>query len=162
MLRILNSVNNTISKVFEIIMLIMFSTMVISCFLQVITRLAQSPLSWSEELSRYMAVYLTFLGACYGYRKSGLITVEIAITKLTGHKKTALLTFITAVMVAFCYVMIRYGFAIVSRFMRQTSPALHIPMGLVYVIAPICGITMLLFSIEQLAMQFKSSKEAEL
>lgn len=160
MLRVLTSINNTITKALEGIMLVMFSTMVISCFLQVVTRLAESPLSWSEELSRYMAVYLTFLGACYGYRKSGLITVEIAITRLTSHKKTALLTFITSVVIAFCYVMIRYGFAIVSRFMGQTSPALHVPMGLIYAVAPICGITMLLFSIERLAMQFKSSKEA--
>ena len=160
MLRILNSVNNAISKAFEVLLLVMFSTMVISCFLQVVTRLAGSPLPWSEELSRYMAVYLTFLGACYGYRKGGLITVEIAISRLTGHKKTALLTFITAVTIAFCFVMIRYGFAIVTRFMGQTSPALHIPMGLVYAVAPICGVSMILVAVEQLAMQFKLSKEA--
>lgn len=155
----LQSINSKATKVFEILLVVMFSVMVVSCFMQVVTRFLGMPLSWSEELSRYMAIYLTFLGACYSYRKGGLIAVEILREKFKGKKKDILIIFITIVTMIFCVIMIRYGLFLAIKFMSQTSPAMQIPIGLIYLVAPIFGLILILFSVEQLILQLRQPKE---
>ena len=130
--------------------------MILACFLQVCFRKAGAPLSWSEELARYLAVWLTFIGAAYALRTKGLSTVEILYNKLQGSVQKALYVFISFTILLFCCILIRYGF----EFMSQTSPAMQIPKGIVYLSAPISGILMMLYQLEFLVDAF-IKKEGE-
>jgi len=147
-LKILKKINCGITKIVEVVIVIFALVMVLACFAQICTRLAGVPLSWSEELARYMAVWLTFLGAAYALRKQTLVAVEILYEKLQGISRKALYLFISVLILLFCYNLIRYGWAFANKFMAQKSPAMQIPKGLVYLSAPLCGILMVLYQIE--------------
>ena len=147
-MKVLRGVNRGSTKAAEVVMVVFALVMVLSCFAQICTRLAKVPLSWSEELARYMAVWLTFVGAAYALRKSGLATVEILYQRLHGIKKKALYVIISIMILLFCAVLIYFGFAFSMKFMGQQSPALKIPKGLVYLSAPISGILMALYQLE--------------
>ena len=149
-MRILKAVNLGSAKILEKIIFVFALVMVLSCFAQICTRLLGCPLSWSEELARYMAIWLTFLGAAYALRKGTMATVEILYNKLHGVGKKTLYLLISAVTLVFCYALIRYGWEFAVKFMPQASPAMHIPKGIVYLSAPISGILMACYQIELL------------
>ncbi|HZK71583.1 MAG TPA: TRAP transporter small permease subunit, partial [Clostridia bacterium] len=65
----------------------------------------------------------------------------------------------TIMTMMFCVVMIRYGLYLTIKFMNQTSPAMQIPMGIIYLIAPIFGLILILFAVEQLILQLRQPKE---
>lgn len=150
----LRMLNHGTAKVCEVIMTIFSIVMVIACFAQVVTRAIGTPLSWSEELARYLAVWLTFIGAAYALHKRGLATVEIMFNALKGIPQKILFLFISAVVLAFCVVMIVFGFDFALGFMNQTSPAMQIPKGAVYLSIPISGILMILYQAELMGEYF--------
>ena len=149
-MEVLRRFNKLTTRLDEYIMFTFSVVLILTCFAQICTRLAGVPLSWSEELARYLAVWLTFIGAAYALRKHSLATVEILYDKLTGVSKKTLYVFISILIIVFSFVLIRYGLAFSLKFMRQTSPALHIPKGIVYFSAPLSGILMCLYQIEAL------------
>lgn len=86
-MNVLRQINNLTTRINEHIMFAFSGILILACFAQICTRIAGVPLSWSEELARYLAVWLTFIGAAYALRKSSLATVEILINKLSGSSK---------------------------------------------------------------------------
>lgn len=158
-MKLLRGVNKATTKVSEWVMVIFALIMVLACFAQICTRLAGVPLSWSEELARYMAVWLTFVGAAYALRKGSLATVEILYNKLTGVSKKSLYVLISILVFVFSVILIKYGFEFSLKFMGQKSPALQIPKGMVYLCGPLSGFLMLLYQIEMLVDHL--GKEAE-
>lgn len=157
-MNVLRQFNKLTDRINEVIMVVFAVVLILSCFAQICTRLAGIPLSWSEELSRYLAVWLTFIGAAYALRKKSLATVEILLNKCKGNSKKILFLLISILVIVFCIILVRYGFAFAMRFMKQTSPALHIPKGVVYLSAPISGLLMCFYQLEIL---FDTLKEKE-
>lgn len=158
-MKLLRTVNRATAKLSEWLMFIFALVMILACFAQVCTRLAGVPLSWSEELARYMAVWLTFIGAAYALRKGSLAIVEILYNALKGVSKKALYVLISILIIAFCVVLMRYGLAFALKFMGQTSPAMQIPKGIVYLCAPISGLLMCLYQIEILIDNIRKETE---
>lgn len=152
---VLQKINQFTTKLAELIMFVFAVVLILSCFAQICTRLAGVPLPWSEELSRYLAVWLTFIGAAYALRKKSLATVEILYDKLTGSSKKTLYVVISIIVFIFSILLIKYGFDFSMKFMRQTSPAMHIPKGIVYICAPISGVLMLLYQLEATITELK-------
>ena len=159
-MKLLQAWNRLTTRIVEVALTVFSAVMVLVCFAQVCTRLAGTPLSWSEELARYLAVWLTFLGAAYALRKGALATVEILYSKLHGVSKKALYVLISAVIFIFCYVMVRHGLAFAMKFMTQTSPAMQIPKGVVYISAPVSGILMFFYQIELLINELTGKEGA--
>ena len=159
-MNVLRQINNLTTRINEHIMFAFSGILILACFAQICTRIAGVPLSWSEELARYLAVWLTFIGAAYALRKSSLATVEILINKLSGSSKKALIVIISVCVFVFSLILIRYGLVFSLKFMSQTSPALHIPKGIVYLSAPISGVLMCLYQVEYFVDKMRE-KEAK-
>lgn len=151
--------NSYITKVLESVIFILFATMVIVSFSQVVTRFLEYPLYWSEELARYIAIWLTFLGASYALRKKGLAVVEALVYRLQEKPKKFLILFVNILIIVFCAIMIIYGFKLVAKTISQSSPALLIPMGLVYLSAPIGGALMMLYTLEEILAGFCNKQD---
>ena len=92
---LLRQINKLTTRVNEHIMFVFYVILILACFAQICTRIAGIPLSWSEELARYLAVWLTFIGAAYALRKGSLAIVEILFNKLSGTSKKILIVFIS-------------------------------------------------------------------
>ena len=74
---------------FEEYLLVLLLTLdVIIVFAQVVTRyLLHSPLAWSEEIARYMFIWLVWIGAAYAVKENKHIKIDIIYNKLTGSTK---------------------------------------------------------------------------
>ncbi|MFZ3591302.1 TRAP transporter small permease [Bacillus sp. DJP31] len=132
-------------------LLVLFSSVMVSViFVQVIMRLLDSSLSWSEELARYCFIWMVYIGISYGVKKQRHIKVDVVLL-LLKEKGQNILTIVSNVLfIIFALFVIRYGFDISLKLLSfgQTSPALHIPMGIVYMATPI-GISLTLIRLIQ-------------
>ncbi len=108
--------------------------------------------NWGDEILRYICVYMSFLGIAAAWRYNSHVRVALFVEKLFSEclkVPTRVLTYIITMifMVACTY----FGLVLVERIIQsgQISPALHLPMYLLYGIVPLTSI----LSIIQLLLQ---------
>ncbi len=91
---------------------------------------------WVEETSRYLMIWLTFLGAGIVLRYGGHIGIETLQERLPGAAP-ALRAVIFALLLAFFAAMAWLGTRYALLTWDQTTPVLQIPIGAVYLAMPI-------------------------
>lgn len=96
-------------------------------------------LFWSEELARYLLVWVTFLGASAAYYRHAHPGVDVLYRRLPPLWRKGCRILIHMVSIVLFLVMIVYGFRF-SWFVRlQTTPALQLPKWLVLSVIPFSG-----------------------
>jgi len=98
-----------------------------------------SSLFWSEELARYMLVWLSFLGATVAYYRNLHPGVDAFTSRISPEKQriTQLLVHATAMVLALVMVISGIQFAWFVR--MQISPALAIPKWIILAVIPVSG-----------------------
>jgi TRAP-type C4-dicarboxylate transport system permease small subunit len=119
-----------IDRIVKVVCMILFGSLACVIFLQVFGRfLLPTPLSWTEELARYLMVWGAFIGASSMVKTWEHIYVDVFIEKLPRTFKKRFFLLIKMVILLFM-VYITY---ITLKFMPpvgiyQMTPALQIPM----------------------------------
>lgn len=73
-----------LNKTEEVCLVIMFALMVLAIFLQIIMRFVfNNSLSWSEELGKFIFVWISWLGISIGQRKNEHIKITMVVDKLS-------------------------------------------------------------------------------
>ena len=126
-------------------------------FVQVILRYVfLSPLSWIEELARYLLVWISCFGAAYGVRKGEHIAVMFLNNMFKGYMKSALTILIHILVIILFMVCFMKGIGLSIRQWNVVTPALQIPRTLPYLGIPISFAIMLLFSLELFIADIKT------
>ena len=97
--------------------------------------LGHSP-SWSEELSRYLMVWLTMLGAAAAMRGGGHIAVTTLVDTLSPRGRSIALALRDVALVCTCGVLAWWGFGFAAQNAAQESAAMDIPMSIPYAALP--------------------------
>lgn len=123
----------------ESLLFIISSIMVSVIFLQVVMRTMGNSLSWSEELGRYCFIWLVYIGISYGVKKQRHLKVDVVMMLLKQKGRIVMNIFSNLLFLAFCILAVYYGTDIAMKLLNygQKSPALQIPMGIVYMAAPL-------------------------
>jgi C4-dicarboxylate transporter DctQ subunit len=134
--------------------LVIFSVVLalVLCCVQVTARYAFNyPLSWPEELIRYLIILIVYVGASIAVRRKSHISVDIVYT-FYPHSKKVLDFLATILGIAFSLLLIIYGMKFVKNLMAsgQIAITLKIPVFIVYSILPVGGLLLLLQYILQL------------
>jgi TRAP-type C4-dicarboxylate transport system permease small subunit len=105
------------------------------------------PLSWSEELGRYLFVWISFLGAAAGVRYQVHLGIDLLQKVLppAGYRVTVVL--MNLIIQVFLVVIIYWGFKILGIIQFQTSASMNISMRYPYLAVPVGGIFMLINSL---------------
>lgn len=137
----------------------LMTIMVCVLFLQVIMRRVFSDsLPWSEELARYIFIWLIYIGISYAAQLKRHIKLDLIAGRLSEKAQPWFYLVGDVLFLVFALVIIVQSFDIVGRqiTLGQTSPALNLPMWIVYA-APFVGF--ILTSIRQLQVIINSLKE---
>jgi TRAP-type C4-dicarboxylate transport system permease small subunit len=96
--------------------------------------------AWIEEGTRYMSVWVVFLGAGIALEVGRHVLIDLAWDKLTPRARRWLFTAIDAVGTLFCALMswLAIELALFIERTGQISPTLNIPAYILYV-APVVG-----------------------
>lgn len=130
--------------------LLMFGMMSI-IFSQVVARYVfRQSLSWSEEVGRYVFVWITFLGLAAAFKSGSHVALDLLVKSLgpAWRRKLEILNGILVVLLASS--LLWSGVRLLEFGMRQRSPALGIPMAWVYIVEPVSGAILLYFSLRAL------------
>lgn len=130
---------------------------------QVATRyLFNNPSTWSEELTSYMFSWVTLMGAAYVFGKRDHMNIPILVEKLSEKKQFYLDIFIQVLNLSFAAtVMVYGGFDITKLTMGQMSSSLSISMGYFYMIIPISGVFIIIYSILNIKDSVNKHKELQ-
>jgi len=133
---IIEKISTSTDKVVKVAVFISIVGMIIIITLQILSRVLFDALAWSEEASRYLLVWSTFLGATMAYKRGMHIAVTFAIELFPKNiNKIFRLLSITLSMVFFL-VVIKFGINYITMQNYQVSAALRIPMKYVYTVIP--------------------------
>jgi TRAP-type C4-dicarboxylate transport system permease small subunit len=110
---------------------------------QVFTRFVLSdPSSYTEELARYLLIWIGLIGAAYASGRQLHLAIDLLPQRLTGRARTALDVVIRVAVATFAVVVLVYGgtrLVSLTLNLGQTSAALRVPIGWVYLAVPISG-----------------------
>lgn len=140
-LSILKEINRVSSKIIKTFLVACISAQVIIVFLGVFFRYVLSnPLSWTEEFSTYLMIYLTFFGCFIALDEKKLAQINIFIKNIKNYKyQRLLLLFGYLVTTLFMIFFMYYGTKLFFSFtvQKQHSIAMGLPMKVYYVSIPI-------------------------
>ena len=136
----MRDVKKSVDRVIEFLTCTLFLLMVAVASWQVLSRfIFKNPSTFSEELLRYSLIWLAMLATAYVVGKNEHIAITFLRDRLIEESRIKLDILIQSIFLLFSAIIMVYGGAkAVSLTMAQISPALHVPMGFVYLALPVC------------------------
>lgn len=117
----------------------------------VLTRyLLGSQASWSEELARFLLIWIGILGAAYASGQKMHLSIDLLQPKLSTRNQVRLSRVINVLVIAFTLsVMVIGGLRLIyiTQTLGQLSAALRIPMAFIYSVVPISGLLIIYYKI---------------
>ncbi|MDR7315745.1 TRAP transporter small permease [Brevibacillus centrosporus] len=141
----MGTVITKLNQLTRFVVILMLSVLIVAVFLQVLFRFfLDQPLAWTEELARYLLIWITFLGSAYAMALKAHIGTEYIQKFLSPLMNKIVLSIAALLSIFFFVVMVQQGYALAARSMTQTSPTLLVPMGYVYMVIPISGVLLIM------------------
>lgn len=127
---------------------ILTGLMVVFVFLNVVLRICfNSGLTWSEELSRYLFVFVTYIGAISAMRANGHMIVDMLISKMNA--KVQMIMYVTSqTLIAILMAILVHGsFKMVVQNTASRTAALGISYALLYSAGIITGVSIAIIAV---------------
>jgi TRAP-type transport system small permease protein len=138
LLRSLTRFDNLLARAEAAALITLVAVMTLVVFLQVVYRyVLVQPLHWSEELARYLFIWLSILGATLGLQKRGHFGLDFFYRMLPVQKKQFLQLLIHLLVGCVILVILIQGVKLVQATALQKSPAMEISMGWAYACLPV-------------------------
>ena len=161
----MKALSNFIEKILGTFVGLLMAVMVLDVTWQVLTRFVlKEPSSYTEELARFLLVWIGLLGAAYAYRKKAHLGLDILSQKLEGIAKRRLDIFISLVCMLFACVIMIYGgskLMLLTLELDQMSAALQVKVGYLYSVIPLSGLLIVLFSLDRIVNGDPEPEELE-
>ena len=138
-----------IMKILGVVITLLFILMTLVGTYQIVTRyFFNRPSTISEELLTYSFTWMSLLASAYVLGKRDHMRMGFMADKLTGTARRYLEVFIDALSFFFAGVVMVYGgISITKLTMIQIKASLRISMGWIYIIVPIAGLLIMVFSV---------------
>lgn len=154
----MKKLNDLFFKLAELTLVIMLSAMVVMVFGNVVLRYGfNDGIISSEELSRFLFIWITFLGAIVTMRENGHLGLDSIVRKLSLRGKKAAFAVSNILMLGCCALMF-YGTLKQHTINASTRSAVtEIPMSWVYGVGYITSVAMGLMIIGKLVQLAKGN-----
>lgn len=148
-----------LDKVVSILLVILMALMVFNVTWQVLSRyVVQNPSSFTDELSRYMLIWLGMLGAAYVAGQNQHIAIDLLPNRLIGKPKMKLMILVNIIVLFFAFsVMVMGGINLVyiTFILGQKSATMQIPLAYIYTILPISGLLVIYYQVFQISNHYR-------
>lgn len=160
-----NYTKSKLDRVIAAMLIILMALMVLNVTWQVTSRyIFQDPSSFTDELSRYMLIWVGMLGAAYVAGKNEHLAIDIILTSLKEKLQKKVLILVGVLVMVFALTVMVIGgsnLVYITFILGQKSAALQIPLAYVYGIIPFSGILVCYYQIFTIVHLNHSLKSAE-
>lgn len=157
----LNWLNRHMSTIITVLIVVLMIAVISVTGAQVFRRyVIGSSIIWSEEMARYLLVWITYLGAVLGLRTNAHLGLDFFRNLLPKRIRKWVVLLTHSLSVFFLYYLCKYGIVIsLNNLARnQISPALGWQMGYVYLAIPIGAFFMILVLVEAILKELAGEK----
>lgn len=149
-----------IDRVLGTVLAFLMAIMTLDVLWQVLSRyLLQSPSSFTDELARFLLVWIGILGAAYVAGQDRHLAIDLLPSRLTGPRKKQLMVLIASLIVVFAFAVMVVGgsrLVYVTLYLGQKSSALQVPLGYVYLIIPVSGLLVMYYKLDSIRNMLKN------
>jgi TRAP-type C4-dicarboxylate transport system permease small subunit len=132
-------------------LIVLMVALVASVSWQVVSRYVfSSPSSWTEEVARFLLIWIGVLGASYAFRTGVHLGLDILPKKLTGNSAKILKLFTLLSVMGFSIAVLVIGggnLVALTWELKQYSAVLGLPIAFVYSVIPIAGALICFYAI---------------
>lgn len=141
----------TIDKILGKLLVLIMGVMVVNVLWQVFTRfVVGTPSSFTDELARYLMIWLGILGAAYVSGKNMHVAIDVLPQRFTEKTQKKLKLFVYALIILFALFAMVFGggrLVYITYVLDQQSPALQLPLAFVYIAIPLSGLLIIFYKI---------------
>lgn len=135
-------------------LVIIMALMVVNVLWQVASRyLVGTPSSFTDELARYLMIWVGVLGAAYVSGRQMHVAIDIIPSRSNKKTKRLMKQFVYIFVILFAFLAMVIGgsrLVYISSILGQKSPALQIPLAIVYSVVPISGVLIMYYKFDDL------------
>ncbi|WP_233530722.1 TRAP transporter small permease [Gelidibacter salicanalis] len=139
------------------VLAIIMGVMVLNVLWQVFTRFVMgAPSSFTDELARYLMIWIGVLGAAYISGRRMHVAIDLLPMRLNKEKQVKLKIFVNCIIILFCFAALVVGglrLVYITSILDQRSPALQIPLSVVYAIIPISGALIIYYKLSDIYLK---------
>jgi len=158
-----------VDKVLAVALMVLMAANVLNVLWQVFTRfILKNPSSFTEELARYLLIWVGLLGASYAAGKKMHLAIDVVLHVLSERPRKWIEMLIQVFILLFSLlVMVIGGIRLVAITLKlnQISAALRIKLGYVYLVLPLSGLLIMFYAahffVERVRTPAGESKELE-
>ena len=145
----LATIRKVMNTAIKFICIALFAFMVLIGTYQILVRyIFNSPSTVSEELLTYSFTWMSLFAASYVFGKRDHMRMGFVADKLSPDKLKVLNIILEVITIAFSSIVMVYGgISITKLSMTQKTASLGIPMGYIYLVIPISGILIVIYSV---------------
>lgn len=137
MRRFILAVDRLLGHIESVLLAILVTAITAVTFAQVFTRyVLVDPLIWSEEVARYLFVWITLIGAATAVRANGHFGLDIA-RRFFPRLRSVLGILTMSIVAIFLAILLYTGVNETRQAALQISPALQVRMHWVYLAIPV-------------------------
>lgn len=108
---------------------------------------------WTEELARYLLIWISLLGAAYAVASRSHIAISLLPDSLEGSRKLLVNRIIDLLVLFFAVVVLIIGgsyYVWLTFTLGQRAPSLDLPIGIVYLVVPLSGLFIAFFQLKDI------------
>ena len=151
------NVRAQIDSILEKTLIVIMSFMVVNVLWQVFSRyILANPSSFTDELARYLMIWVGVLGAAYVAGKGNHVAITYFYEKLNPVNLKRVQIIINLTILSFAILGMFIGgvrLVYITLVLEQLSPALKIPLGVVYAVIPLSGLLIIFYKVLDLKEQ---------
>ncbi|WP_372994775.1 TRAP transporter small permease [Lutispora sp.] len=142
----------------EAIMVFLLATISSVMMAQIIARTFAVSMTWPEEFCRYCYIWTVFLSLGYTIKKGNMLRVGILMDLLPQKVRKTIEIIVNIIMLVIFIILFRYSIVYTGKVKAtgQFSPAMHIPMWIMYMSTVIGFGLSVLRMIQELISNFKN------
>jgi len=135
----------------NVLLAISVGVLIVPVTLQMIARFTTliPPWIWTEEMARFLFIWMVMLGAMVGVREGTHFDVDVW-PELAPRTNAALRLVSMVFVLVFALVFVWYGVKFLQFGWSQTSELADMPMGFIFAAWPLTGLTWLVFGFERM------------
>ncbi|KJD36916.1 C4-dicarboxylate ABC transporter permease [Tamlana sedimentorum] len=143
-----------IDKILGNALIVIMGVMVINVLWQVFTRFVMgTPSSFTDELARYLMIWLGILGAAYVSGRNMHVAIDVLPLRSSSktQKKIKLLVYVLIIVFALLAMVIGGSRLVyITYILDQFSPALQMPLAVVYAAIPLSGLLIIYYKVSDI------------
>ena len=138
-----------INSILAHLLVAIMAVMVLNVLWQVFSRyFLGSPSSFTDELARYLLIWIGILGAAYVAGQNRHIAIDLLPSRLSTGAQRKLKFLVRTVIILFSFFAMVVGgsrLVYITYVLEQYSPALHVPLAVVYAVIPLSGLIIIYY-----------------